>query len=452
MDESWLNNELIDRFEEMLEENEHYYFDTEELTEIISYYLDVGDLPFAYKAITYAIALHPESISLKVKVLEYYLEVDLLHEASELIAELKDAAKEELDFIIAQAKYWSLKSQHKRAIQFYEKALSYEVEEDYIHHCLGGEYLAIGYIGKALYHFKTALELDLDDDLAFYSCIQCFDEIHQHKEAIHFLNQYIDHRPYSENAWFQLGLQYLHFKNYDKALESFDYAVCINPKSISNLYQVASCYEALGQYNQAIETYQEAIEFDDTSAFSHLKIARCYVQMDLPKKALNSFHLALHEDPQLDITWSEASEVYEKLDSLDEAIHYLKRAVELDSSNVNYLKRLAYLSIQAGCYEEAEITFEKIVSKEPNHFLNWFGYTELLILLGEYQKAITVAQKGLKRFERAELYYQISCCEYLLNRNKKGSNFLHRAKVLNPKLWDEMLLKYPILKAKNQEY
>ncbi|MGI9527554.1 MAG: tetratricopeptide repeat protein [Weeksellaceae bacterium] len=451
MDEEWLNNELITRFEEMLEENEYYYFDTEEFTEIISYYLDVGDLPFAQKAIEYAIELHPESVSLKVKVLEYYIEIEELHLASELIAELKEPAKNELDFIIAQARYWSLKSQQKRAIYFYEQALTFEVEEDYIHHCLGGEYMAIGYIGKALFHFKTALELDLDDDLAFYSCIQCFDDIHQHKEAINFLKQYIDLRPYSENAWFQLGLQHLHFKDYHSALEAFDYAVCINPKSISSLYQVAACYEKLEQYDKAIETYEEAIECDDTAAYSHLKIARCYIKQGQSSKALNALHLSIHEDPQLDKAWSEASEIYEKLASYDEAIHYLKRAVDLDSSNVNYLKRLAFLSIQAGYYEEAELSYEKIVDREPNHFLNWFGYTELLILLGEYQKAIGVAQRGLRRFERAELYYQISCCEYLLNRNKKGSTTLHRARLLNPKLWDEMLVKYPILKIRQQE-
>ncbi|MXV37991.1 tetratricopeptide repeat protein [Flavobacteriaceae bacterium Ap0902] len=450
MEEDWLNNELIDKFEEMLDENEYYYFDTDELNEIISYYLDVGDLPFAHTAIKYAMELHPESVDVKVKVLEYYLEINLLHEASEIIDELKDVANEMMDFIVAQARYWSLKTQHKRAIQFYEKALNFGVEEDYIHHCLGGEYLAIGYIGKALYHFKSALELDLDDDLAFYSCLQCFDDIHQHKEAVNFLNQYIDKRPYSEIAWFQLGLQYLHINNFSKALESFDYAVCINPKSISSLYQVAACYEKLEQFDKAIETYQEVIRFDDTSAYSHLKIARCYIKMGEPKKALNSLHIAIHEDPQLDIAWSETSEVYEKLESLEEAIHYLKRAIDLDVNNVGYLKRLAFLSIKLGYYEEAELTYEKIVDREPNHFLNWFGYTELLIILGEYQKAITVAQRGLKRFERAELYYQISCCEYLLNRNKKGSTTLHRARLLNPKLWDEMLLKYPILKIKNQ--
>lgn len=450
MDDELLNNDLINRFEEMLEENEHYYFDGEELNDIISYYLDVGDLPFAYKAIQYALQLHPESIGMKVKVLEYMIEVEMLHEAGEMIEELKAVAGDQLDFVMAQARYWSLKEQHKLAVKFYEKALTFRAEEDYIHHCLGGELIALNEIGQALFHYKSALELDLDDELAFYACVQCFDEIHRDKECIDFLKQYIDLRPYADFAWFQLGLQHLRKKNIEEALEAFDYAVCINPKSINSLLQVAYCYEQLHDFPKAIETYHEAIEVDDSAAFTLLKIGRCYVEMDETGKALSYFHKAIHEDPQLDKAWAETSEVYENLGNIEEAIHYLSRAVELDSMHIQYWKRLAYLYVQSGLYEEAEQCYAKIVHIEPNHFLNWLGYTELLIILGEYKKAISVAERGLKRFERAELYYQISCCEYLLNRNKKGLSSLLRAKKLNPKLMDEMFTKYPILKIKTK--
>lgn len=451
MEEEFFGNDLIDRFEQMLEENEHYYFDGEELNEIISYYLDVGDLPFAYKAIEYALQLHPESYEMKIKVLEYLLEVGMLKEASELIDELKEVAKSSLDFVIAQARFWSLKEQHKLAINFYEKALEYGVEEDYIHHCLGGEYIAISEIGKALFHYKSALELELDDDLAFYACVQCFNEIYRHKECIDFLKQYIEIRPYADFAWFQLGLQYERQKDFENALEAFDYAVCINPKSINNLIKLAKCHEKMENHAKAIEVYEEALEIDDTPAYTMIEIANCYINKKENSKALAYYHKAIHSDPQLDRAWSLTSELYEKLGNTEEAIHYLKRAVELDAMNMAYWKRLTYLHVQAGMYEEAEQNYAKIIKLEPNHFLNWLGYTELLIILGEYKRAISIAEKGLKRFERAELYYQISCCEYLLNDNKKGLNSLIRAKKLNPKLMDEMFAKYPILKMKSRE-
>lgn len=448
MNDDLLNNDLINRFEEMLEENERYYFDGEEFNEIIGYYLDVGDLPFAYKAIEYALQLHPGSVEMQVKVLEYMLEVDMLKEAAELIEELKDVMANEIDFIIAQAKFWSLKNQHRRAISFYKKALDLDVENEYIHHCLGIEYLQLKEIGQALFHFKSALDLDIDDVIAFNACIQCFEEIGRTRDCIDFLNQYINFRPYSDFAWFQLGLQYLKLKDYHKAVESFDFAVCIQPKSINNLMQLAFCYEQLNDYNKAIETYIEALEYDDSPAYTLMKIGKCHLKNQDVSKALAYFHKAIHEDPQLDKAWSETSEIYESFGDFEEAAHYLTRAVELDSMHINYWKRLAFLNIQIGKYEEAEINYEKILKLEPSHFLNWMGYTELLIVLGEYRKAIQVAERGLKKFNRAELYFQISCCEYLLNHNEKGLRNFNIANALNPKLTADMMNKYPILKMK----
>lgn len=49
MDDEHLNNDLIGRFEQMLEQRENYFFETDEFYEIIAYYLDVGDLPYAKK-------------------------------------------------------------------------------------------------------------------------------------------------------------------------------------------------------------------------------------------------------------------------------------------------------------------------------------------------------------------------------------------------------------------
>ena len=449
MNDDLLNNDLIDRFEEMLEENERYYFDGEELNEIIGYYLDVGDLPFAYKAIEYALELHPGSVEMRVKVLEYMLEVDMLKEAGELIEELKEVMSNEIDFIIAQAKFWSIKGQHRRAIGFYRKALDFGMEEDYINHCLGAEYMNLNEIGQALFHYKAALDLDLDDQIAFYACVQCFDEIRRPKDCIDFLKQYIDLRPYADFAWFQLGSNYIQLKDYQNAAEAFDYAVCINPSGINNLMQLAYCYEELNDYPKAVETYLEALEEDDSPAYTLMKIGKCYLDTDDISKALAYYHKAIHEDPQLDKAWSATADIYESIGNLEESIHYLNRAVELDSKQINYWKRLAYLNIQMGKYEEAEINYEKIIKLEPSHFVNWLGFTELLIVLGEYQKAIEIAKRGLKKFERAELYYQVSCCQFLLNDNTTATQTLAKAIELNPKLVDEMFAKYPILKLKS---
>lgn len=448
MEEEFLNNELIERFEQMLEEKQNFYFDTEEFYEIIAYYLDVGDLPYAKKALDYAINMYPTSTEIQIKKLEYLLATEKLKAAAQLIRELKDVGESDVDYVICVARFWSLKDNPKKAIQYYEKALEFGDDMEYIYNCMGNEYLNLNEISQALYCFKKALELDLDDDFAFFSCVQCFEDLHLNKECIEFLLQYIELRPYSEIAWSQLGQQYMAMKNYEEAHRAFDYATLINPKSILAHTQKAACLEKLEDYEKAIEVYEETLDLDDSAAYTFLKIGSCYVKLGKPFKALKAFHQSLHEDPQLDQAWVATSDLYESIGNFEEALYYLNRAIDLDSLNIDYWKRRAYLHIQLVRFEEASLDYYRLVELEPKNFYNWLGLSETLITIGDYQKAIEAVYRGLKHFNRAELYYQLSNCYYLLGEEEMGLNAFNKASEMNASLQVEMFKKYPILENK----
>lgn len=448
MEEDFLNNELIDRFERMLEEKQNFYFETDEFYEIIAYYLDVGDLPYAKKAIELALDMYPTSTEIQIKKLEYLLAINRLKPAAQLIEELKDVGENDVDYIICIAKFWSLKNFPKKAIDFYEKALEFGEDLEYIYNCMGNEYLNLKEISQALYYFKKALELDLDDDFAFYSCVQCFEDLHLNRECVEFLLQYIDLRPYSEAAWSQLGAQYVILKNYEEAHRAFDYATLINPKSILAYTQKALCLERLEDYQGAIEVYEETLELDDSAAYTYLNIGNCYVKLGKPYKALKAFHQSIHEDPQLDQSWVATSDLYESLGNHEEALYYLNRGIELDGLNFEYWKRRAYLHIQLVRFEEASLDYYRLVELEPNNFYNWLGLSETLMTIGDYQKAIEAVYRGLKHFNRAELYYQLSTCYYLLGEEEMGKQAYKKAYEINASLQVEMFKKYPILDTK----
>ncbi len=450
MEDGFLNNDLIERFEHMLDNREKFYFDTEEFYEIIAYYLDVGDLPYAKKALDYALEMYPLSTEMQIKKLEYLLAMNRLKASSELINELKEVGATDVDYLICVARFWSLKENPKKAIQFYEKALELGDDREYIYNCMGNEYLNLNEISQALYCFKKALELDLDDDFAFFSVVQCFEDLHLNKECVEFLLQYIDLRPYSEIAWSQLGQQYMLMKDYEEAHRAFDYATLINPKSIMAYTQKAACLEKLEDYEEAIKVYEETLELDDSAAYTYLKIGSCYVKLGKPFKALKSFHQSLHEDPQLDQAWVATSDLYESIGNFDEGLYYLNRALDLDALNIDYWKRRAYLHIQLVRFEESTLDYYRLVELEPNNFYNWLGLTETLITIGDYHKAVEAVYRGLKHFNRAELYYQLSNCFYLLGEEENGEAAFKKASEMNESLQVEMFKKYPILENRFQ--
>lgn len=447
--EDFFDNELVNMFEEMLEENKSVYFEADEFCEIISFYLEIYDFEYAIKALDIAFSLYPNNIDIKIKRLEYFVKIEDLHNAFDLIEELKELCFADTDYLIATAKYWSLRNFPYKSIDFYKAALKNEEDEDYIYNCLGHEYLEIKEPTFALNSFKKALEYNKNDEYSLFSCIHCYDILHQHRECITFLNQYIDVNPYSDETWFQLGLQYLNQNWYDKALFAFDYTVIINPKSIAGYTQKAFCYEKLNQWEKAISVYNESLDFDDTAAFTLFKIGQAYNKLRKPIQALTSFQKAVKEDPQFDKAWYEISDIYDSLGNNEEALHYIKKALDIESKEVNYWKKYAYLNIQLGKYEEASDSFEIIIELEPNHFYNWLAFSELLISLGDYSKAALLLHKSFKNFHRAELYYQLSNCYFLLKNYEKSEKFLKMALKLNPSIKQEMQEKYSILLRDN---
>lgn len=131
---------------------------------------------------------------------------------------------------------------------------------------------------------------------------------------------------------------------------------------------------------------------------------------------------------------------------MPEALHFAREATLLNDSNLDYQKRLAFLFIDSGKFEESLSCLKKLVDAEPSRFYNWYAYTEVLMLVGEYEEAVTVLKEALKHHNRAELYYQLSNCYLNLKNNEKGAETLRKALALDPTLITDMQKKYPYIK------
>ena len=208
----------------------------------------------------------------------------------------------------------------------------------------------------------------------------------------------------------------------------------------------AACYEAMKQWDKAVEVYTEMLELEYTKAFTFYRIGLCYKEMKEPINALHSFQKSLREDPQFYLSMMEQSYIYEEMGGMKEALHFAKEAASLNDSNMDYQKRLAFLYIDSGNFEESLECLKKLVDAEPGRFYNWYAYAEVLMLLGEYDLAVPLLNAALRKHKRAELYYQLSNCYFNLKNPVKGNENLQTALALDSSLLKNMEMKYPFLK------
>ncbi|MCT2563573.1 tetratricopeptide repeat protein [Chryseobacterium herbae] len=444
--EEYFGNELVKKFEEMMENNDEFYFDTEELEDIIVYYLELGDFNYADNAVNYGLKLHPNSLDIKIKRLEILLEWEDYNTAKELIDELKGSSMENTDFMVCYAKYYSNLGNPRKAIDICKKALELQEEENFLHNFIADEYVNLGDPFNALKHYRKALKEDPTDEYSLENCMICFSDLNKSEEAIAFLNEYLDEFAYSETAWFEYGQFYFNRKNFEEAIKGYDYLLAINSSSVGVYANKAACYEALGQYQKAVAVYEEMLELEYTKAFTFYKIGLCYKAQKQSIMALNAFQKSLREDPQFYLAMMEQSYLYEEMGGMKEALHFAQEATHLNDTNLDYQKRLAFLFIDSGKFEESLSCLKRLVDAEPSRFYNWYAYSEVLMLLGEYEEAVTILDKAIKVHDRAELYYQLSNCYFNLKRPEIGTESLQKALSKDSSLATDMQKKYPFIK------
>lgn len=444
--EEFFENELAQKFEQMIENNDEFYFDTEEYVEIVIYYLELGDYSYAEMAVNHALKIHPNSIEIKTKQLEVFLELERYSKAKGLIDELHQSSLEDTDFLVCCAKYYSNLGNPKKSLEYCRKALELEEEENFLHNFMGDEYANLDDPFNALKHYTAALEHDPYDDYSLENIMLCYNKLNRPQEALDFLNQYLDKFAFSETAWYEYGQFHFNKKNYEEAIKGFDYLLAINSEAIGVYANKAACYEAMGEWDKAIAVYEEMLDLEYTQAFTFYKIGLCYKETKKLVAALTSFQKSLREDPQFYLAMMEQSYIYEELGNPKEALYFAQEATALSEGNVDYQKRLALLYITCGDYEESLNCLRKLVETEPTRFHNWYAYSEVLMLIGEYEEAVNVLEKALKTHPRAELYYQLSNCYFHLKSKPEGLLMLEKALELDPSLSQDMQKRYPFIK------
>lgn len=403
----------------MLKTNNIYFFDLVEFEEIIVHYLDVGKTSLAKKAIKLGLEQHPESIDLRLLMVELHLIENEVDKASVLLKKIELSSPNNDEVFIQKATIDSKKGFHKEAILNLEKALTFTDDKIDVWSLMGMEYLYLDDFRNARINFANCIEADYEDYSALYNIVYCFDMQKEHEEAINYLNSYIDKNPYCEVAWHQLGRQYFVLENYKEALIAFDYAVLIDESFLGGYLEKAKTLEQLGNYQDAIDNYLITIELDDPTAYVYIRIGECYEKLEKLEAAVSNYKKAVHEDPLLDKGWILLTNLYFEQEHYQKAAYYLAKALKIDEDNALYWRRYAEINLKLSFFEEAVIGFNSCLKLGDTSPEIYIGLTDVLSFLGEFNDALKVlleAQKLHKNF--AEIEYRLVGLFFILNKEK----------------------------------
>lgn len=198
-------------------------------------------------------------------------------------------AESSINMLFARANI--AKKQYVHAREYFYKALEYSpvISDSVESTCaLAQDCIDVGNYTEALYYLEKAstmapLPYEYNNDYAF-----CYDKLDEPEKSLVYYNRYLDSNPFNDTVWFNIGTVYARLREFDNAIEAFEYSIALNPANSSSLYNLAVVYMNLQRYREAADTFAEFVKVD-SDVLGKLGLGEAYVRLERFDEAVKLF-------------------------------------------------------------------------------------------------------------------------------------------------------------------
>ena len=150
--------------------------------------------------------------------------------------------------------------------------------------------------------------------------------------------------PKTELIWLMFGQAHLEsYARHDDAIEAFDRAVALAPKSkvawrkLGLAYALKAHYDGIRYWENAIEAFDKALQLDPKDHEIMLDLGRCFLRIDNWDSAAAVLEDAAELSPDNDhfATWIDVGYAYKKIFEPEKAKEAFKKAYSLHKEKVN---------------------------------------------------------------------------------------------------------------------
>lgn len=422
--------ELIEHYEQMVKDDARVFFEEGSFDQIIEYYQERQQLDKAFEVVEMAIAQHPFSALLLIKKAQLEFDQKRYEVAMETLDQAAVFDSTDMQIHLLRCDIFVWQGKFAEAIDTIHLALEFADEEERIDLFLE---LADIYEEWEKYDelFATlaeTLRMNPDNEEALNRLWFCVEFTEKYQKSVDFHKAFIDEHPYAHLAWFNLAHAYAGLKQYDEAVEAFEFVMAID-----ETYEYA--YKDCGEVLFKMENYTKAAEYlIRATAISkpykelYYSIGECFEQMENFVRARSYYRKATNLDPYFADAYFKVGVTYEEEGRFQNALSAYERAYKLDEENAEFALALAVVYHEMGDLDNAVAYYKLGVELEPDNKDNWIELAKGYFESGEFREALSIMEKAILQFEdAANLYYIKSAFYYQIGNRHEAFINLERA-------------------------
>lgn len=230
------------------------------------------------------------------------------------------------------------------AIDYYNRLLEFNIDNDKIYYELGHLYLQKNDKLNSISAFKLALRYDENNPYFNNSLAYAFVRAELYDDAIEYYQRAIKLNPdakWTSIVCHALGAVYGEVKgNFEAAEATYQAGLVLDSSNYDLVLSLGDLLMVKGDLDRAIRSYCDGITLDPENFMAYAKAGLALWEKDYIEEAVVSFHKSIELNPNFEISQNNLGVVYlDGLNAPQEAIIYFQNAIRL---NPNYT--LAYFN------------------------------------------------------------------------------------------------------------
>ncbi|KAL4487766.1 hypothetical protein ABPG73_005026 [Tetrahymena malaccensis] len=348
------------------------------------------------------IELTPDDVDIYFQLGKSYLGKSQEDEAVNCFNICFEKNNKHVDSIIKLGDYYLSQKQINKAEDVILKGYKANQKNPQILYQLGNIYKLQNKLEEALQYFDLSLKFDNTNKQCLQDRLQTFKKLKE--EEIANCLKILEIDSYNYKILYKLGLAYKDKHMFDKAIESLDKSLSINPKQNLAYLALGDCFLLKNNIKFAKEKYQQSLEISPKCSLTWNQLGSLYILKKKYIKAikayLNSFQYSETKSPEQQ---AKISEITKK--QMDDCIKQLLKIAE--AADIHKLKKQIY-TYSFTQVLDINILKEQLSSqyaqclKDMNSFYKFFHTLGLLYI------AYKTPKKGILQLQKSLILNQLN--------------------------------------------
>lgn len=437
--------ELLRRYNDMVQQKNHEFFDLYEFDSIIDYFAEQYNFREALKVVAIAIKQHPNASSLKLRHAQLLIETSKPAGAMRILKGIMAAESENHELHLALGIALNMTGKFEQAQHAFGKALKLcDDMKDEVAYSMAQSCMQYNMNAMAVKYLLLAYHYNPENILVLYDLGLCYDKINDAGKSLLYYKKFLDIDPFAEHVWNNVGIIYTRLRQFDQACEAFDYSISINPQFLPAYFCKADLYTIQNRMFEAIDIYTDLLVEDGSNTRALCDLGNCFFRIGDLYEALRCFKHTLEIAMDCAAAWYGIGMVYFRQRKYVLSIGTFRKAIALDPENSDFWFMLGEVYSRTRKLNKAIDAFNRASDLNPGESEAKLACAQVLFKKRNIHEAIYMLMQIYEyQPDNAILNYRLAAYYAYQQNLYEAQRFFRRALCLNYNEHVEMFRHFP---------